>query len=75
MDLYEKNSFDPWLEEEVRAGILQDLRERWERELNGNCVFISATERQHIDRLRATILDKVRERYRERYPYKTEFFY
>jgi GTP-binding protein HflX len=75
MDLYEKNTFDPWLEEEVRAGILQDLRERWEQELQGNCVFVSATEKQNVNLLRSTILNKVRELYRIRYPYKTEFFY
>ena len=75
MDQYEKNTFDPWLEEEVRAEILNDLKSRWENELQGNCVFISATERRNIDELRATILNKVRELYRIRYPYKTEFFY
>lgn len=75
MDQYEKNTFDPWLEEEVRAGIVEDLKERWESELHGNCVFVSAIEKRNIDILRATILQKVREKYRERYPYKTEFFY
>jgi GTP-binding protein HflX len=75
MDQYEKNTFDPWLEEEVRAGIIEDLKERWEGELQGNCVFISAIEKRNIDTLRSTILQKVREKYRERYPYKTEFFY
>jgi GTP-binding protein HflX len=75
MDQYEKNTFDPWLEEEVRAGIIEDLKERWESELHGNCVFVSAIEKRNIDILRATILQKVREKYRERYPYKTEFFY
>ena len=75
MDQYEKNTFDPWLEEEVRAEILNDLKSRWENELQGNCVFISATERTNIDELRTTILNKVRELYRIRYPYKTEFFY
>src|SRR5215471_12895221 len=30
MDLYEKNTFDPWLEEEVRAEIVLELKERWE---------------------------------------------
>ena len=75
MDQYEKQTFDPWLEEEVRAEILTDLRERWERETNGNCVFISATERTNVDGLRKVILEKVREMYRIRYPYKSEFFY
>jgi GTP-binding protein HflX len=73
MDQYEKNTFDPWLEEEVRAEILTDLKERWENQLQGNCVFISATERTNIDELRATILNKVQELYKIRYPYKTGF--
>jgi GTP-binding protein HflX len=73
MDQYEKNTFDPWLEEEVRTEILKDLKERWENQLQGNCVFISATERTNIDELRATILNKVKELYTIRYPYKTGF--
>jgi GTP-binding protein HflX len=75
MDLYEQQTFDEWLEPGVKEQILRDLHERWEHETNGNCVFISATERQNLDQLRKTILDKVRELYRIRYPYKTEFLY
>jgi GTP-binding protein HflX len=75
MDLYEKNTFDPWLEEEVRGEIVNELKERWENELQGNCVFISATERKNLEELRTTILNKVREAYKIRYPYKTEFLY
>jgi GTP-binding protein HflX len=75
MDQYEKNTFDPWLEEEVRVEILNELKSRWENELQGNCVFISATERTNIDELRATILNKVRELYKIRYPYRTEYFF
>jgi GTP-binding protein HflX len=73
MDQYEKNTFDPWLEEEVRTEILVDLKERWENQLQGNCVFISATERKNIDELRTTILNKVKELYTIRYPYKAGF--
>ena len=75
MDLYEANTFDEWLEESTRKEILEDLRERWERETNGNAVFISALEKRNIDTLRETILEKVRQMYRVRYPYKTEFLY
>jgi len=75
MDLYEKNTFDPWLEEEVRAEIVNELKERWENDLQGNCVFISATERRNLEELRTTILNKVRDAYKIRYPYKTEFLY
>jgi GTPase len=75
MDMFEKNHFDPWLEEEVKKQILQELKERWENELEGNCVFVSATEKRNIDCLRATILNKVRTQYNIRYPYKTEYLY
>jgi GTP-binding protein HflX len=75
MDLYEKQTFDPWLEEHVKREILNDLEERWLGETGGNAVFVSATEKRNIERLRHTILDKVRQMYRVRYPYKTEFLY
>ena len=75
MDLYEKNSFDAWLDDEVK----QDLLAPTEKPLgrmrpNSACVFISATERRNIDELRETILDKVKELYEERYPYLTQFY-
>jgi len=75
MDIYEKNTFDEWLEPEVKQEILADLKEKWNRETNGNAVFISAVERTNIEELRNCILGKVRELYKIRYPYKTEFMY
>jgi GTP-binding protein HflX len=75
MDLYEKQTFDEWLEESTKKEILEDLRERWQRETNGNAVFVSATERMNIELLRSSILEKVRQMYRVRYPYKTDFIY
>lgn len=74
MDLYEKNTFDEWLDPQVKEEILRDLKERWENETRNNCVFVSATERRNIDGLRNTIMNKVKELYQIRYPYKTEFF-
>jgi GTPase len=74
MDMYEKNTFDEWLEPEVKEQLLIELKERWEGETQGNCVFISATERKNIDGLRNTILDKVRDLYQIRYPYKTMYY-
>ncbi len=75
MDLYEKQTFDEWLEEGTKKEILQDLYDRWQGETGGNAVFVAAVERRNLDGLRRTILDKVRELYRIRYPYKTDFFY
>lgn len=75
MDLYIKNTFDEWLEENTKQQILDDLKQKWEAETNGNAIFISALERTNIDELRRTILEKVRELYHIRYPYKTQFLY
>ena len=74
MDLYEKNVFDEWLDDNVKKEILEDLRERWQRETDGNAVFISAIEKRNLELLRDTILKKVREIYKVRYPYKTGFY-
>jgi GTP-binding protein HflX len=75
MDLYEQQTFDEWLGEGTKEEILRDLEERWRRQTNGNAIFISALERSNIDLLRQSILDKVREMYGVRYPYRTDFFY
>jgi GTP-binding protein HflX len=75
MDLYEQHTFDPWLEESVREEMLKDLRERWLFETHGDAVFIAAIEKRNIQELRRVILEKVRELYRVRYPYRSEHFY
>ena len=74
MDLYEKNTFDPWLEEGVKEDLLRELKERWESETRGNCVFIAAIEKRNMEELRNTILGKVKELSRIRYPYKDIYF-
>lgn len=75
MDKYEAEVFDEWLEPEVKQDILRELKERWQEETKGNCVFVSAVQRTNLDMLRQTILNKVREMYQIRYPYKAEYFY
>jgi GTP-binding protein HflX len=73
IDRYEEQVFDAWLEPAVKEELMSELRERWERETNGNCVFVSATEKRNLDGLRQTILEKVKELYKIRYPYKSEY--
>ena len=75
MDKFEEVTFDEWLEEDVKKDILKELKERWEETTKGNCVFVSAIDKQNFDTLRQTILNKVREMYQIRYPYKAEYFY
>lgn len=74
MDLYEKHTFDEWLHEDTQRDILQDLYDRWNHETEGHAVFVSATEKRNVDTLRNTILGKVRDLYKIRYPYKTLFY-
>jgi GTPase len=74
MDEFEKNHFDEWLDEGVKEMILKELKERWENETQGACIFVSALERKNIDELRQQITDRVKHLYEVRYPYKTNFF-
>jgi len=74
MDLYEERTFDPWLDEEVKTDLLDQLKKRWTNETSDSCVFISAIKRRNIDELRSTILHKVKELYQQRYPYLTQFY-
>ena len=73
MDLYEERTFDEWLDPEVRENLLEELMKRWQNETQSRCVFVSATERREIDKLRISILNQVREMYTKRYPYKTGY--
>lgn len=75
MDKYEKDTFDKWLDDDIKKEILVSLKQRWQNETKGNCVFVSATEKTNMAELRQTILNKVRTMYQIRYPYKAEFFY
>jgi GTP-binding protein HflX len=75
IDQYEKQTFDEWLDEAVKKEMMNELKERWENEAHGNCVFISATEKRNIDELRITILNKVKDLYKIRYPYRTELIF
>ncbi len=75
MDQYEKNIFDEWLEPEIKQQLLDELKERWQHQTKGNCVFISAIDKTNLPELRQVILNKVRSLYQIKYPYKAEFFY
>jgi GTPase len=75
MDQYEEKNFDDWLEDEVKEDIMRELYEKWDNITERNAIFISATERLNIDDLRYRILQKVKELYTIRYPYRDEYLY
>jgi len=74
MDRYKQLTFDPWLEEDVKRDILEQLYTQWRFRTHGQCIFVSAAEGEHIDQLRGMLVEKVREQYKVRYPYKTTYF-
>ncbi len=66
---------DDDLTEPTRENIsLSDLKGTWMARLNGDCIFISARERQNIDELRHVLYQKVRELHVQKYPYN-DFLY
>jgi GTP-binding protein HflX len=75
MDRYEELNFDAWLEEGTKEELLKELKERWEAETQSVCVFVSATERANTDGLREVLISRVKELYKERFPYRTEYLY
>ncbi len=75
MDRYEELNFDEWLEAGTKEELLKELKERWESETQSVCVFMSATERSNVDGLRDSLLSRVKELYKERFPYRTEYLY
>lgn len=75
MDQYEKKTFDQWLDQEVKQELLKELKERWQAQTEGKCVFISAIEKTNIAELRQIVLNTIRSMYQVKYPYKAEFFY
>ncbi|MCK8622145.1 GTPase HflX [Prevotella sp. E13-27] len=53
---------------------LADLEKTWMAKMQGDCLFISAREKQNIDVLRTVLYNKVRELHVQKYPYN-DFLY
>ena len=63
------------LTEPTRENIsLDDLKRTWMARLHGDCLFISAKQKQNIDELRQVLYQKVRELHVQKYPYN-DFLY
>ncbi len=53
---------------------LEELKKTWMARMQGDCLFISAKEKQNIDELREVLYQKVRELHVQKYPYN-DFLY
>ena len=63
------------LTEPTRENVSQeDLQRTWMAKMQGDCMFISAREKQNIDTLREVLYKKVRELHVQKYPYN-DFLY
>ena len=63
------------LTEPTRENIsLDDLKRTWMARLKGDCIFISAKNKENIDELRKVLYIKVRELHVQKYPYN-DFLY
>ncbi len=53
---------------------LEELKNTWMAKMQGDCLFISAREKENIDELREVLYKKVRELHVQKYPYN-DFLY
>lgn len=53
---------------------LEELKKTWMAKMQGDCLFISAREKQNIEELREVLYQKVRELHVQKYPYN-DFLY
>ena len=72
VDLYRKNYFDQYLDEETKTSILSDLKENLKSTFDNENIFISAKEKENITTLRDTLKKMIQDAYEERYPYQTK---
>jgi GTP-binding protein HflX len=63
------------LTEPTRENIsLDELKRTWMAKMQGDCLFISAKQKENIDELREVLYKKVRELHVQKYPYN-DFLY
>lgn len=74
MDLYEQKKFDEFLPDEIRNGLLTELKESWMAKTHDNCIFVSAIQNRNTADLRELLFQKVKKLYLERYPYKAGYW-
>lgn len=67
IDRYRNEYLDEYLDEATKTEIVEELMTQWLKRADGNCIFISATERENIDDLRELILGKVQAVYADYY--------
>ena len=73
MDKYGNAHFDKYASDEIKSEVLSELKNTWMKVSNQNAVFISALERTNLAEMRDSVLNKVKNLYLERYPFKASY--
>jgi GTP-binding protein HflX len=74
IDAFEAQHFDDTQVAEDQEEIMQDLKTRIGERVQGDSIFISATQKTNIAELRSHLLLMVQEQYKIRYPYRKVFY-
>ena len=74
LDLYRERHFDDLLDDDVKVEILSELKQNLKNNYEHDNIFISAVEKENIDKLREKLKEMVSAAYNVRYPYKSQFF-
>lgn len=74
IDAFEAQHFDDMQVAEDQEEIMQDLKTRIAERIQGDTIFISATQKTNIQDLREKLLTMVQAQYKIRYPYRREFY-
>lgn len=74
IDLYRKRYFDDLLDEETKTNILEQLEAKLINDYGDNIIFISAKEKENITVFREMLGSLIEEKYKIRYPYKTQYW-
>jgi GTPase len=74
MDLFRKKEYDPYLEDEIKAELLNAFKNTWKGRANHKITFISAIGKENIEDLKNMIYKEVSALYKIRYPYQVGYF-
>ena len=72
IDLYRERYFDKYLDEETKVEIVRELKDRLKNEFDHENIFISALNKENIDKFRTLLTQRIKEQYAIRYPYQAK---
>jgi len=74
IDQFRKNSYDDLLDRETKDELFSKFESGMKNTYGENCIFISARDKENIDELRELLRLEVENKYKIRYPFKTQYW-